>query len=98
MAAPHLTAGSPGMQGMTGNRRTVPRSTAVVARRRVGLGMAAAVLGAAWPFGSAFAAHVVRPWPAGRPVPPLDVVDLDGKRWTIGALAGQVVVLNFWAT
>jgi thiol-disulfide isomerase/thioredoxin len=31
-------------------------------------------------------------------VPPLDVVDLAGKPWRLDALAGQVVVLNFWAT
>ena len=31
-------------------------------------------------------------------MPPLDVVDLAGKPWQLEALAGQVVVLNFWAT
>ncbi|MEO8525778.1 MAG: TlpA disulfide reductase family protein [Caldimonas sp.] len=31
-------------------------------------------------------------------MPELDLSDLDGKRWTLGAHAGQVVVLNFWAT
>jgi thiol-disulfide isomerase/thioredoxin len=41
---------------------------------------------------------MVRPWPSDRPVPPLDLVDLDGKRWRLEALAGKVVVLNFWAT
>jgi len=41
---------------------------------------------------------VVRPWPAGRPVPSLDLVDMTGTRWRLEALAGQVVVLNFWAT
>jgi thiol-disulfide isomerase/thioredoxin len=46
----------------------------------------------------AVAAHVVRPWPAGRPVPALDLADLSGKRWRLDALTGQVVVLNFWAT
>ncbi len=46
----------------------------------------------------AVAAAVVRPWPEGRPVPPLDLVDLDGKRWRLDALKGRVVVLNFWAT
>jgi len=46
----------------------------------------------------ATAAHVVRPWPAGRPTPPLDLVDLNGRRWRLESVAGQVVVLNFWAT
>ena len=87
------------MQRMTGNRRTAPRSAPGLAgRRRVGFALCATLLGAVWPFGQALARHVVRLWPEGRPAPPLDLVDLDGTRWTIDALAGQVVVLNFWAT
>ena len=50
----------------------------------------------AWRF--AAAAHVIRAWPAERPVPPLELVDLAGKPWRLDALAGKVVVLNFWAT
>ncbi|MFL6663404.1 MAG: TlpA family protein disulfide reductase [Rhizobacter sp.] len=47
---------------------------------------------------AARAAHVLRPWPSGKPVPALDLVDLEGKRWSLAALRGQVVVLNFWAS
>ena len=68
------------------------------ARRSVLGRAAAAMLAAALPIRFAAAAHVVRAWPAGRPPPPLDVDDLAGRRWRLEALAGQVVVLNFWAT
>lgn len=44
------------------------------------------------------AAHVVRPWPAARPVPEFALTDLDGKPWTLAALKGRPVLLNFWAT
>ena len=44
------------------------------------------------------AAPVIRAWPAAKPVPALDRIDLDGRRWRLRELAGQVVVLNFWAT
>jgi thiol-disulfide isomerase/thioredoxin len=40
----------------------------------------------------------VRPWAKERKVPRLDLVDLAGRPWRLEALAGQVVVLNFWAT
>jgi thiol-disulfide isomerase/thioredoxin len=80
---------------MPGNRRASPFRPV----RRAGL-LGAVALGAslALPWRFAAAAHVVRAWPAGRPVPPLDVVDLDGRPWRLAAFAGQVVVLNFWAT
>lgn len=44
------------------------------------------------------AASVVRPWPADKPTPLLNLTDLDGKTWSLAALRGQVVVLNFWAS
>jgi len=80
---------------MRSNRRASPFRPA----RRAGL-VRAVALGAflTLPWRFAAAAHVVRAWPAGRPVPPLDVVDLAGQPWRLKALAGQVVVLNFWAT
>ena len=48
--------------------------------------------------GLARAAHVVRPWAAGKPTPSLSLTDLDGKPWTLAALKGQPVLLNFWAS
>jgi thiol-disulfide isomerase/thioredoxin len=48
--------------------------------------------------GPARAAYVVRPWPAGRPTPALALTDLDGKAWSLAALKGRPVVLNFWAS
>ena len=80
---------------MRSNRRASPFRPA----RRTGL-VRAVALGAslALPWRFAAAAHVVRAWPTDRPAPPLDVVDLAGKPWRLDAFAGQVVVLNFWAT
>ena len=58
--------------------------------------LAALTLGGALP--AARAAHVVRPWPADKPAPTLDLADLDGRRWTLADLRGTVVVMNFWAS
>ena len=44
------------------------------------------------------AAHVVRPWPAGKPTPALGLLDLEGKTWNLAPLIGHVVLLNFWAS
>ena len=80
---------------MPSNRRAAPQG---IARRGVLGGAVAAGVGLWLPCRFAAAAHVVRAWPAGRPVPPLDVTDLAGNPWRLDAHAGQVVVLNFWAT
>ena len=74
-----------------------PRVPVTVTRRRALVFGAAAIAGPLL-VGPAAAAYVVRPWQAERPVPELDLNDLDGQRWTLGAHLGQVVVLNFWAT
>ena len=77
------------MQGMTGNPHTAPRG---FSRRRL-LTRSALLLGGLAAHRFAAAGHLVRPWPHARPVPALDL-----KRWRLDALAGKVVVLNFWAT
>jgi len=42
--------------------------------------------------------HELTPWPAGRKAPPLRALDLQGHAWTLDALRGRVVLLNFWAS
>lgn len=66
-------------------------------RRRV-LGMSLAAGAALVLPGLAHAAHVVRPWPTDKPAPPLGLNDIDGKAWTLAALKGQPLILNFWAS
>ena len=48
--------------------------------------------------GSAHAQFDKTPWPRSQATPDWNGVDLQGPRWTAAKLAGQVVVLNFWAT
>ena len=66
--------------------------------RRRALGWSLAATAALALPGVARAAHVVRPWPAGRPTPTLALNDLDGKAWSLAALKGRPVILNFWAS
>jgi thiol-disulfide isomerase/thioredoxin len=72
----------------------MPRSAFSRPTRRDVLLAAAAALCA----GTARAAYQVRPWAAERPAPRLELDDLSGKPWSLAALRGQVVVVNFWAT
>lgn len=39
-----------------------------------------------------------RPWPAGRPTPPLALAAFEGPAWTMADARGQVLLLNFWAS
>lgn len=44
------------------------------------------------------AGHALTPWPAGQKTPPLRALDMQGRTWTLDALRGRVVLLNFWAS
>ena len=72
-----------------------PRSGRTTRRGALAASLACAAL--ALP-GLARAAHIVRPWPAAKATPPLMLVDLDGKAWSLAALKGRPVLLNFWAS
>ena len=60
--------------------------------------LALALAGTPWLARAAVPGHVVRPWPSAKPVPALALADLDGRQWTLQALVGRVVLLNFWAS
>ncbi len=66
--------------------------------RRQVLGLSLATIAAAALPGVARAAHVVRVWPDGKAAPAFALTDMDGKTWSLAALKGQPVMLNFWAS
>lgn len=74
------------------HRMDLPRSGRTT-RRRLLAGAAAVMLPRL-----ALAAYTVRPWPAAKQVPALALSDLDGKAWSLAALKGRPVLLNFWAS
>ena len=90
-ATPDLTPASFDMPSMVW-----PRSSRTTRRCALGASLAAVAALAIPRF--AQAAHVVRPWPAGKPAPALSLTDLEGKPWTLAALKGHPVLLNFWAS
>lgn len=44
------------------------------------------------------AGHALTPWPTGHKTPPLRALDMQGRSWTLEALRGRVVLMNFWAS
>lgn len=79
--------------GTLGHARGIARRGAI----RAGLAVVATAVMAGLPR-LANAAHMVRAWPADKAVPKLDLTDLDGKPWSLAALKGRPVMLNFWAS
>ena len=57
-----------------------------------------ALLGITLWAGPAAAQFQKTPWPAAQAQPVLDLLDVQGQRWSSERLKGRVVVLNFWAT
>ena len=49
-------------------------------------------------FAKAWGQYRMAPWTGPSPVSWLEGVDQHGKSWSLQALKGQVVILNFWAT
>lgn len=64
-------------------------------RRRL---LAAAALGAALPAVPVQAQAQRKPWPAGKPTPPLALPAWEGPGFSLAQARGQVVLLNFWAS
>ena len=77
-------------------RKDLPRSGRTT-RRQLLAGSLAGAAALALP-GLARAGYMVRPWPSTKPTPTLALTDLDGKAWSLAALKGHPVVLNFWAS
>ena len=44
------------------------------------------------------AGYNLQTWPASKPVPALQLTDLNGKVWRLTELRGRVVLVNFWAS
>jgi len=68
------------------------------ASRRQVLGLSLAAVAAVAMPGAVRAAHLVRAWPEGKAAPAFALTDMGGKTWSLAALKGRPVMLNFWAS
>jgi thiol-disulfide isomerase/thioredoxin len=64
----------------------------------VTLGALGVPAGAAWANNSGGLGYDVQPWPHGRAVPAIPAIDVAGQPWSLQALHGKAVLLNFWAS
>ena len=64
-----------------------------VSRRRWCVALAASTVASL-----AGAQNVTRTWPGWRRLPALNAPDMSGKAWSLEALRGRPVLINFWAT
>jgi thiol-disulfide isomerase/thioredoxin len=82
--------------------RDGPWSTASTRRRALFALATACAAPLSWRAARAAAASTstwnVRPWPKGRRAPRLELRDLDGQVFSLAAVKGRVVLLNFWAS
>ncbi len=73
-----------------------PQTSGLRRRQWLALAAAAATPVAASPEATPGAER--RPWPPGRPTPPLVLPAWEGPAWSLASARGQVVLLNFWAS
>ena len=81
-----------------GSRACGARRPGCRRHRRAGALLAAGLLWLAAGAAAAALGHELAALPEPVPAPDFTLEDMDGKRHTLSALRGKVVMLNFWAT